>query len=113
MYYYGNGMEKDKSEAAKWYREAAEQGHAKAQYNLGLCLDSENNKTEAAKWYMKAAEQGYQLAQYVLGRMYGKGRGVTQNQSEAIKWYKKAADNVPNSYYAEEAEEQLYCIKCR
>ena len=38
MYASGNGVEKDKTEAARWYRKAAEQGHAMAQYALGLSL---------------------------------------------------------------------------
>ena len=32
----GYGVPEDKKEAAKWYRKAAEQGHALAQYDLGL-----------------------------------------------------------------------------
>ena len=35
MYYRGEGMEQDYREAAKWYRKAAEQGNAEAQYRLG------------------------------------------------------------------------------
>ena len=31
----GEGVVKDHVEAAKWYRKAAEQNHAEAQYNLG------------------------------------------------------------------------------
>ena len=50
------------TEAVKWYRRAAEQGHAKAQNWLGWCY--KNGKgvkvdlAESAKWYRKAAEQG-------------------------------------------------------
>ncbi|NIP71513.1 MAG: sel1 repeat family protein, partial [Gammaproteobacteria bacterium] len=32
----GKGVPKDQSEAVKWYREAAEQGDANAQINLGV-----------------------------------------------------------------------------
>jgi hypothetical protein len=32
MYETGEGVPKDEAEAAQWYRKAAEQGHAKAQY---------------------------------------------------------------------------------
>lgn len=35
MYYKGRGLPKDSAEAMKWYRKAAEQGHAEAQFNLG------------------------------------------------------------------------------
>ena len=43
-------------------RQAAEQGHADAQYNLGLMYDRGDgvpeNDAEAVKWYRMAAEQG-------------------------------------------------------
>jgi TPR repeat protein len=49
-------------EAVKWFRKAAEQGHAKAQYALGrsyeMGLGVVADYEEAAKWYRKAAEQG-------------------------------------------------------
>ena len=35
MYDNDHGVPEDDKEALKWYRLAAEQGHAKAQYNLG------------------------------------------------------------------------------
>ena len=35
MYEHGNGVWEDYNEAVKWYRLAAEQGKANAQYNLG------------------------------------------------------------------------------
>ena len=34
MYDLGRGVLEDDKEAAKWYRKAAEQGHAEAQINL-------------------------------------------------------------------------------
>ena len=34
----GEGVVKDHAEAAKWYRKAAEQNYAEAQYNLGICI---------------------------------------------------------------------------
>ena len=33
----GEGVAKDQVEAVKWYRKAAEQNYAEAQYNLGVC----------------------------------------------------------------------------
>ncbi len=33
----GQGVAKDEVEAVKWYRKAAEQNDAQAQYNLGVC----------------------------------------------------------------------------
>ena len=34
-YFNGDGVREDKTEAVIWFRKAAEQGLAKAQYNLG------------------------------------------------------------------------------
>lgn len=82
-------------EAEKWYRKAAEQGNAKAQYNLGNCYclgeGVKHNYKEAIKWYRKAAEQGNADAQYSLGNCYCFGQGLEQNYQEAAKWYYKAA----------------------
>ncbi|MCH5309757.1 MAG: SEL1-like repeat protein [Prevotella sp.] len=84
------------SEAAKWFRKAAEQGLAQAQYNLGVCYDNgwgiSQNYSEAVKWYRKAAEQGLAEAQCNLGVCYYKGEGVSQNYNEALKWCQKAVE---------------------
>ena len=87
---------KDYEEAVKWYRKAAEQGHAAAQYNLGVCyrngIGISTDESEAVKWYRKAAEQGHAAAQYKLGVCYRNGRGVPTDESEAVKWYRNAAE---------------------
>ena len=63
----------------KWYRLAADQGDAGAQYNLGVMYDNgqgvPQNYAEAVKWYRLAADQGDASAQYNLGVMYDNGRG--------------------------------------
>ena len=57
-------------EAVKWYRAAAEQGHAVAQYELGRCCKNsvgmENDYAQALKWYAKAAASGHLPSQYML-----------------------------------------------
>ena len=73
----------------------AEQGDARAQYNLGVMYDKgdgvEKDYREALKWYTKAAQQGDARAQNNLGVMYDNGDGVVQDYREALKWYTKAA----------------------
>ena len=58
----------------KWYRKAAEQGDADAQYNLGYSYSNgegvEKDEEEAVKWYRKAAEQGYEKAKKILFERY-------------------------------------------
>ena len=91
--YFNRG---DNSEAARWYRKAAEQGYAIAQFNLGIMYELgkgvKQDYEEAVKWYRLAAEQGHAAAQNSLGYMYSNGKGVTQDKSEAVKWYRLAAE---------------------
>ena len=89
--------QKEYTEATKWIRKAAEQGHPDAQFLLGTCYENgegvPQNHTEAAKWFRKAADQGYALAQFNLGVSYEQGIGVSKNYTEAVRWYRKAARN--------------------
>ncbi len=82
--------------ALREWRPLAEQGNAKAQYNLGVMYDNgqgvPQDYAKAVEWYRKAAEQGYADAQYNLGHMYDKGEGVTQDYAKAMGWYRKAAE---------------------
>jgi len=74
----------------------AEQGHAKAQFNLGCCYAKgdgvRQDKAEAVRWNRKAAEQGNAEAQLNLGFCYEYGDGVRQDKAEAVRWYTKAAE---------------------
>lgn len=82
--------------AAKWYRHAAEQGFALAQFKLGGLYDFgrgvPQDFEEAVKWYRLAAEQGLALAQFNLGCMCEEGQGVPHNLQEAVKWHRLAAE---------------------
>jgi hypothetical protein len=49
--------EKNRIEAEKWWRSAAEDGDARAQVEVGD-LDYRRDPKEAAKWWRKAADQG-------------------------------------------------------
>ena len=84
------------AKAVKWFYEAAEQGHADAQNDLGTMYVSgrgiAQSDTEAVKWFRRAADQGNAVAQYNVGLMYQNGRGLAQSDIEAAKWYRKAAD---------------------
>ena len=76
---------------------AAEQGHAGAQFNLGVKYDEGEGVTQKIKarllrWYRAAAEQGVAKAQYNLGVMYYKGEGVSRDYREALRWYRAAAE---------------------
>ena len=95
-YFAGNGVPKNEAEALKWFRRAADKGHAKAQFNLAKMYENglgvPQDEVEAVKWYRTAADQGYVSAQEQLGWMYLEGIGVSKDHAEALKWYRKAAD---------------------
>ena len=65
-----DGVERNASEAVKWFRKSAEQGYAPAQFHLAECYTSgvgvAHNSFEALKWLRKAADQGYYEARVIL-----------------------------------------------
>jgi len=101
----GKGVPQDYTEAAKWYRRAAEDElsvayvigpHiiADAKHKLGCFYGSgvPQDYAEAMKWFLQAAELGNCGALYSIADLYEKGRGIPQNYTEAVNWYRKAAD---------------------
>jgi len=87
---------KDYVKAVEWYTKAAEQGHAIAQFNLGICYYNgegvAKDYVKAAEWYTKAAEQGHAEAQNNLGYCYYNGEGIDKDYVKAAEWYTKAAE---------------------
>ncbi len=86
----------DYATAAQEFEKLAEEGHAGAQFNLGVMYykgeGTPPNYAEAMKWYRRAAEQDHVDAQYNLGFMYANGEGVPPDYAEAAKWYRRAAE---------------------
>jgi len=76
--------------------QVAEQGDARAQYNVAWMhangKGTSQDFQEAANWYEKSAAQGYVDAQYNLANLYLRGYGVTQNDYLAFSWFIKAAE---------------------
>ena len=95
MYAEGKGVPQDYQEAVKWYRLAAAQGYAPAEYSLALAYEKGQgvgqNYLEAMKWYRLAAVHGNEFAPVNLGVMYAKGRGVRQDFVRAYAWFDVAA----------------------
>ncbi len=83
------------TQAAFWFRRAAEKGDAEAQDALGNLYDSDQvglqDYEQAAFWYRKAADQGDADAQWSLGGLYLDGQGVPQDYAESYFWYDLAA----------------------
>lgn len=72
----GVGVPKDKAEAVKWYRKAADQGNADAQYYLGMMYELGSGVAidlpEALKWYRQAAQLGNRDAESAASRILSK-----------------------------------------
>lgn len=113
MYDTGDGVTPDRDMAIKWYTRSAEQGLAKAQFNLGRLYESTRRSCEelppdsdvARLWYEKAALQGLDRAQFALGVIDHQAccrlmKSVFRTDREeakvraacAEKWYSQAAE---------------------
>jgi TPR repeat protein len=90
MYEFGRSASINHKEAIRWYKKAALQGDAVAQFKLGS-LNSHDYK-ESLKWHQLSADQGHSDAQYELGLMYKLGKGVVKDNNKADIWFKSAAD---------------------
>jgi TPR repeat protein len=81
--------------ALRWLTEAAEQGHALAQLQLGRMYEDGRGVIQdyaaAFEWFRQAAEQGEAEAMLRLGTMYEAGRGVPKDLVAAYVWLNLAA----------------------
>jgi TPR repeat protein len=72
QYELGLRLTGDHAKAFRWFRQAAERGHAHAQYLLGLSYNSgtdvPQNYAEALRWFRKAAaRRGTPMANFPWG----------------------------------------------
>ena len=95
-YLTGQGVARDPVEAVAWLRKAAQQGHAEAQVQLGVCFQSGTgvpaDAEQAFEWFRKAAEQGNPRGQLQLGLAYQRGRGVPVDIAKGLELVRKAAE---------------------
>jgi len=96
LYLNGEVVTNSYSEAAKWFKLAAETGNSDAEAGLGELHEAgqgvPKDMEKALQYYRKAADKGHAGAQYTLGFMAECGRGLPQNHGEAVKWFLKAAE---------------------
>jgi uncharacterized protein len=89
-------FERDHGRAAQWYRQAAQQGHAKAALGLALLLKNGDgvpvDKTAAAHWLGVAAQAGDAHAMFLLSNAYADGEGVPPDPRRARDLLERAAD---------------------
>jgi hypothetical protein len=79
------------AEALKWFRQAAQKGHARAQYQLGELLSrgwgAPTNVAQARTWWLKAAQQGVAEAYTALGASYQE-----QDSTQALRYTRLGAE---------------------
>ena len=86
------------NDAVKFFRIAAEQGHAGGQFQLGLMYAAgrgglQKDEVQAAEWFRKAAEQGHAYSQTLIAVMLAEGKGgLPRDEAQAAQWYRKAAE---------------------
>ena len=94
LYLNGQGVTQDYSQAASWFRTAADKQYAPAQFNLSVMYKTgqgvEQSHAESIKWLQLAANQNYELAQSNLAKMYYQGVGVMQDYEMAYMWWSLA-----------------------
>mgnify|MGYP006292616569 CR=1 FL=1 len=81
--------------AAALLEPLARQGHAEAQFTLGVLYSRgtgvEMDERRAADWFEEAANQGHGEAQFRLGQFYQQGWGVPDSPSRANHWFQRCA----------------------
>ncbi|KGE04341.1 tetratricopeptide repeat protein [Pseudohaliea rubra] len=74
----------------------AEDGHARAQFAVGLAYERgqgvKQSAATAARWYRRAAAQGLADAEYNLALLYLDGRGVERDLAETVSLFSAAAE---------------------
>jgi TPR repeat protein len=82
------------AQAVRLFRQAAEQGLAGAQFDLGLCYAEgegvPQDKAQAARLFQQAADKGLAEAQHQLDVCYEHGNGVRYDTGEAVARYRLA-----------------------
>ena len=101
MYDNGEGVPENDAEAGRWYRAAAEQGYASAQFNLGLMYANgegiPENDVLAYAWINLAGAQGVERAQEVKDLL---SRRMTSEQCRTgseVEQHRILADDKPAS----------------
>jgi len=87
----GIGCVKDSPKAIEYYIQAADGGHASAQFKVGQFYErllEPEHQMEAFNRYKMAAEQHHWQARIALGHLYREGRGTTRDLNQAFTYLK-------------------------
>jgi TPR repeat protein len=104
-YYYGVGVNVDKSQSFAWYNKAASIGSADALWCLAKFFylsgdvvakdpaEGERLLKEAFSTFLNLANQGDACSQNALGNLLSRGEGVAKSYEQALEWYRLSAGN--------------------
>ncbi len=90
MYHNGRGVAQDHAKALYWFRKAAAQGFAKAQFNLGVMYGVAQDYMPAAKWLILAKAGGIENTNKLLSLLESKmtPAQIAEAQRLANQWWK-------------------------
>lgn len=92
----------DKKKGVTYLRKAAEQGHAKAQYELAWAYfvgkGVRTSVEKGIKWLQRAAENGHDSAQYHIACRYADGDGLPRSNEQAVYWFQKVTQKQCNNH---------------
>ena len=93
---YGDGVAFSYEEATIYLKKAADLGHTKAQYNLGICLHQgtgiRQSYQKAYEYFQKAAKQSHPRSHYMLGCYSVFGFLSPPSEERAAHYFQLAAD---------------------
>lgn len=97
LYLNGQGVDRDYTEAVRWFEQAAQQEYREAQYNLAIMYNlgqgTQQDKVQGAHWMKRAADYAYAPAQNALADLYYKGEGVELDYVLAYVYWELAEKN--------------------
>lgn len=95
-YARGIGVQKNETEAAKWFLKAADAEHERAQRYLAFAYlhgrGVERNVSEGIRRLRIAAEWGDAPSQRQLGFHYATGNGIARDETKGMHWFLQAAN---------------------
>lgn len=90
------GQPQDIDRAVSLFQQAADQGNANGEWDLGRCYDWGRgvvaNKDQAIKWYRKAAKQGHSQARQELRSLFVSGKLNPVYVNGDGQWWQDLAD---------------------
>ena len=106
-YYFGEGVEVDKTKGAEFHAKAAMQGHVHSRHNLGHFEVEKGNNDRAVRHFLISAKMGHNDSVENIKRMFIRGGATKAQYAEALKGYQDAVEGM-KSHDRDEAKRLGY-----